>query len=213
MTMVDHEVLVERISTLIAEHPRRVVVAFLVVTLVMSAGLGNITTETGTSQFSEGTDSEEALEDIDREFGQPFAADSDSTQVIQTDRNVLSKSAMLEMLRAQKRVLNRTELRVTATRSSAQQVARQLDPRATTIEAQIRAIERATSSEIDDAVGRAATAPGFTTTLSNDFNRESASATATITVITHEIPTGLTGGVGTSGTSPLQSIQTKPSAC
>ncbi|MEF8894261.1 efflux RND transporter permease subunit [Halodesulfurarchaeum sp.] len=207
--MVDHEALVERVSKLIADHPRRVVAAFLIVTLVMATGMGNITTETGTSQFSEGTDSEQALKDVEREFGQPFAADSGSTQVIQTEQNVLSKSAMLRMLRAQERVTDRPSLRVTATRSSAQQVARNIDPTATTLEAQIRTIERATPKEIDAAVKRAAGAPGFTGSLSRDFNRESASASATITVITHEIPTGLSGGVGTSGTSPLQSIQTE----
>ncbi len=207
--MVDHEEIVKRVSNLIADHPRRVVAAFLIVTLVMATGMGNITTETGTQQFSEGTATEQALKDIGREFGEPFAADSGSTQVIQTEANVLSKSAMLRMLRAQDRVTDRTGLRVTSTRSSAQQVARNLDPTATTIEAQIRTIEQSTPSEIDAAIRRAAEAPGFTGSLSKDFNRESASASATITIITHEIPTGLSGGVGTSGTSPLQSIQTE----
>ncbi|MFB6085664.1 MAG: RND family transporter [Halodesulfurarchaeum sp.] len=207
--MVDHEQIVERVSNLIADHPREVIAAFLVITLVMATGMGNITTETGTQQFSEGTASEEALTDVQREFGRPFAPDSGSTQVIQEASNVLSKSAMLQMLRAQERVLDRPDLRVTNTRSAAQQVARQLDPGATTLEAQIRAIERATPTEIDAAVRRAAMAPGFTGALSQDFNRESARASATIAVITHEIPTGLSSGVGTSGTSPLQSIQTE----
>jgi hypothetical protein len=45
--------------------------------------------------------------------------------------------------------------------------------------------------------------------LSTDFNAESARAGASITVITHELPAGLSGGVGTSGTSPLQSVQTE----
>ena len=207
--MVDHEDVVRRVSNLIADHPRKVVAVFLVVTLVLATGMANVSTETGTSQFSEGTESEQALKDVDREFGQAFGADTGTTQVIQTERNVLSKAAMLRMLEAQKRVLDRTELRVSSTRSSAQQVARQLDPTATTVEDQIRAIEQATPSEIDTAVKRAAEAPGFTGSLSTDFNAQSASASATITVITHEIPTGLSGGVGTSGTSPLQSVQTE----
>ena len=205
--MVDHERTVERISELVADNPVRVVAVFLLVTMVMATGLGGISTETGTSQFSEGTASEEALQDIDREFGQPFAPDTGTTQVIQSERNVLSKGAMLDMLAAQERVLDRTGLRVSSTRSSAQQVARQLDPTADTVEAQLRAIERATPGEIDAAVKRAAGAPGFAGSLSNDFNRQDASAGATITVITHEIPTGVASGVGTSGTSPLQSIQ------
>ncbi|MDZ7850693.1 MAG: hypothetical protein U5K70_07835 [Halodesulfurarchaeum sp.] len=209
--MVDHQRVVTRVSNLIAEHPRKVVAAFLVITLVMATGMGNITTETGTQQFSEGTASEEALKDIDREFGEPFAADSGTTQVIQEEANVLSKSAMLRMLRAQERVLDRTELRVTNTRSSAQQVARQLDPTATTVAAQIRAIERATPSEIDAAVRRAAAAPGFTGALSKDFNRESARAGASIAVITHEIPTGLSGAWERVGPARCSRSRPRPS--
>jgi predicted RND superfamily exporter protein len=205
--MDDFDEAVERVSKHIADHPRRVVATFLVVTLVMTAGLGNISTETGTSQFSEGTASEQALEDVNRDFGTAFGADTGTTQVIQTEQNVLSKESMLRMLRAQDRVTDRTDLRVSNTRSSAQQVARAIDPSATTIEAQIRTIEGATPSEIDAAVHRAARGPGFTGTLSNDFNAQSASASSTIAVITHEVPTGLSAGAGTSGSSPLQSIQ------
>ena len=205
--MNDFEETVERVSKHIADHPRRIVGTFLIVTLVMTAGLGNVSTETGTSQFSEGTASEQALQDVNRDFGTAFGADTGTTQVIQTEQNVLSKASMLRMLRAQDRVTDRTGLRVSSTRSSAQQVARAIDPSATTIEAQIRTIEGATPSEIDAAVTRAASGPGFTGTLSNDFNAQSASASSTIAVITHEVPTGLSAGAGTSGSSPLQSIQ------
>ncbi|MFB6132604.1 MAG: hypothetical protein ABEJ44_04285, partial [Halanaeroarchaeum sp.] len=67
-----------------------------------------------------------------------------STQVIQVGQNVLSKPSLLQMLRAQERVLEREGLRAMETGSAARIVARTLDPSATTIEAQIRAIERAT---------------------------------------------------------------------
>ncbi|MFB6110495.1 MAG: RND family transporter [Halodesulfurarchaeum sp.] len=205
--MVDYEEQVSRFSRYIAEHPRRVVVAFLVLTVVMSAGIGNITTKTGTGQFAEDIPSEEALEDITRDFGRHFAPDTASTQIIQSSQNVLSKPSLLHMLRALKRVTERPGLRVTATRSAAQQVAMAIDPSARTLGAQIRVIERSTPAEIDAAVRRAARVPGFTGTLSEDFNVHSAQASATIAVITHEIPAGLSGGVGTSGSSPLQSIQ------
>ncbi|MFB6134192.1 MAG: RND family transporter [Halanaeroarchaeum sp.] len=210
--MVDYEQIVDRVSRHIATNPERVVVTFLVITAVMTAGLGNITTETGTQQFSEGTPAEEALKDVNREFGEPFATDTGTTQVIQTSQNVLSKESMLRMLAAQKRAAERPELRIVQTRSAAQQVALTLDPQATTIEAQMRAIERATPSEIDAAVRTAAAGPGFTGTLSNDFNGESASATATIAVFTHAVPAGLSSGAGTSGASPLQSIQLQTEA-
>lgn len=205
--MVDYEATVTRVGTHIVSHPRRVIATFLLVTLVMSVGLGNITTETGTEQFSEGTAAEDAFEDVNREFGPSFGADEGSTQLIQVGDNVLSKPELLRMLEAQERIEDREGLRVSGSRSAAQTVARQLDPEADSLDAQRRAIERATPSEIDEAVRRAADEPGFAGTLSTDFNVPEARADATIAVITHDIPAGLGTGAGTSGESPLQSIQ------
>ncbi len=205
--MADFDDLVARLSTHISEHPRRVIVTFLAISLVMSVGFGNITTETGTNQFSEGTPSEEALEDVNREFGGTFGSDEGSSQLIQVGDNVLSKRSLLRMLRAQERLEHRESLRVTSSRSAAQQVARQLDPTASTLEAQIRAVEEATPTEIDSAIRRAADGPGFTGIVSTDFNRQEAAAGGTIAVVSHSIPAGLETGAGTSGESPLQSIQ------
>ncbi|MFB6082019.1 MAG: RND family transporter [Halanaeroarchaeum sp.] len=207
--MVEYEQTVTRVSRHIADHPGRVIATFLVVTMVMAAGLGNITTETGTQQFSEGTPSEEALTEVNNRFTDPFAVDSGTTQVIQVSQNVLSKQSLLRMLRAQERVSDREELRVTNTRSAAQQVAMVIDPSARTLPAQIRTIEQATPGAIDAAVRQAAEGPGFTGILSTDFNRESASATATIAIVTHDVPAGLAVGAGTSGSSPLQTIQVR----
>ncbi|MFB6125058.1 MAG: RND family transporter [Halanaeroarchaeum sp.] len=205
--MVDYEQAVVRVSRHIANHPGRVIATFLVITLVMAAGLGSVSTETGTQQFSEGTPSENALSEVNRKFTDPFAADQGSTQVIQVSQNVLSKQSLLRMLRAQKRVTDRPGLRVASTRSAAQQIAQTIDPSATTIEAQIRTVEHATPGEIDAAVRRAARQPGFSGTLSHDFNAKSASASSTIAIFTHDVPAGLSTGAGTSGSSPLQSIQ------
>ncbi|WP_324664126.1 efflux RND transporter permease subunit [Haloarcula sediminis] len=191
----------------IVEDSRKVVLTFLVVTLVFSAGLGNISTNAGTQQFTTGLPAEEAFEQVNTEFSPAFSADTGRTQLIQEESNVLGKPAMLRMLRAQESLEKHEDLRVTSTSSAAAIVARQLDPSATTTEAQIRTIERATDSEIDAAVGRAADNPRFTSLLSNDFNRESASASATIGVVTHELPAGLSSGSGQGGTSPLTDIQ------
>lgn len=205
--MKSFEALVEDVGDRIATNPRRVIGVFLVITLVMSIGLGNISTETGTSQFSEGTPAEEAFTHVNQKFGPRFGADTGSTQLIQVGANVLSKQSLLRMLRFQDRIQERTSLRVKNSRSAAQLVARQLNPNATTIEDQIRAVERATPSEIDEAVHRAASGPGFTGIVSTDFNRESAAATATIAIVNHRIPSGLASGAGTGGNSPLTPIQ------
>jgi predicted RND superfamily exporter protein len=186
---------------------RKVILAFLVVTLVFGAGLGNISTNAGTSQFTTGLPAEQAFERVNTEFSPAFSSDTGSTQLIQEGTNVLSKDSMLRMLRTQERLADHPSLRVSSTQSAAGIVARQLEPNATTAAAQRRAIEGATSSEITAAVGRAAENPQFTSLLSNDFNRKSASASATIGLVTHEIPAGIASGSGQGGSSPLTGIQ------
>ena len=191
----------------IVQDSRKVILAFLVVTLLFGAGLGSVSTNAGTTQFTTGLPAEEAFERVNTEFSPTFATDTGSTQLIQSETNVLGKSALLRMLRAQERLEAHDDLKVTSTSSAAAIVARELEPSASTTEARIHAIEGATDGEIDAAVRRAADNPQFTSLLSNDFNRESASASATIGIVTHEVPAGLSSGSGQGGTSPLTDIQ------
>ncbi|QZX98663.1 efflux RND transporter permease subunit [Halobaculum rubrum] len=197
------------VATEITERPGRIVAAFLLLTLVFAGGLANVSTAAGTEQFTSGIPAEEALSDIQRDFGPSFADDTGSTQLVQRDRNVLSKPAMLRMLEAQYRLQETDGLRVVGVSSPAATVARTIDPNATTTEAQIRALERSTPTEIDQAVRENADNPAFTGGVSDDFNAESASASATIGVVTHEIPGAGGGGAaaGQSGSSPLTDIQ------
>ncbi|WP_348608430.1 efflux RND transporter permease subunit [Halobaculum rarum] len=197
------------VATEITERPGRIVAAFLLLTLVFAGGLANVSTAAGTEQFTSGIPAEEALSDIQRDFGPSFADDTGSTQLVQRDRNVLSKPAMLRMLEAQHRLQETDGLRVVGVSSPAATVARTIDPNATTTEAQIRVLERATSTEIDGAIRENADNPAFTGGVSDDFNAESAAASATIGVVTHEIPGAGGGGAaaGQSGSSPLTDIQ------
>jgi len=191
----------------IVEDSRKVILVFLAVTVLFTAGLGSVSTNAGTAQFTTGLPAEEAFEEVNTKFSPAFSADTGSTQLIQEGANVLSRPSMLRMLRAQEALENHEGLRVTETSSAAAVVAQELNANATTTETQIRTLERASDSEVDAAVRRAADNPQFTSLLSNDFNRESASATATIGVVTHELPAGLSSGSGQGGTSPLTDIQ------
>ncbi|MDG5779000.1 MMPL family transporter, partial [Haloarculaceae archaeon H-GB1-1] len=204
----DYQRLIDWTDERIVSDSGRVIVAFLVLTGVFALGLGNVSTEAGTQQFATNLPAEEALNDVTREFSPTFSSDSGTTQLIQSGQNVLSKRGLLRMLEAQERIEGADGLRVSSTSSAASIVAQQLDPDATTTETQIRAVERATPTEIDRAVRRAAeTNPQFTGLLSVDFNRESASASATIGVVTHELPAGISEGSGQGGSSPLTPIQ------
>ncbi|GCF13089.1 hypothetical protein Harman_10240 [Haloarcula mannanilytica] len=205
---MDYQRYIDWADDRIVDDSRKVVVAFLLVTVVFSAGLGSVSTSAGTSQFTSDLPAEEALERINTEFSPAFSPDTGSTQLIQRENNVLSKQGLLRMLRSQHRLEQHDSLRVTSSSSAASIVAQQLDPEATTTEQQIYAVESATGSDIDAAVQRAADEDSqFTSLLSEDFNRKSASASATIGVVNHEVPAGISSGSGQGGSSPLTSIQ------
>jgi len=192
----------------ITERPGRVVLLFLVLTAVFAVGLGNIRTQAGFSSFTNNVPAEHALEVIDRDFGNQFGADVGSTELIQSGENVLGKPGLLRMLEAQQRLQDHPDLRVTSTQSAASIVAQTLDPTATTLERQRRAVERATPNQIAAAV-RAANRrnPQFAALLSKDFDPTDASASATVAVVEQSVPAGLSAGAGISGSSPLTNLQ------
>jgi predicted RND superfamily exporter protein len=198
----------QQVDRLIRNRTGEVLVAFLLLTLVFSAGLSNVSTEAGTQQFAEDIPAERALSAVQTEFSPTFEEDTGSTQLIQRSPNVLAKGPMIRMLKAQKRLEDREELRVTATSSAAQLVATSLDPTARTYDEQITALERATPGEIDAAVHTLADRGRIQGLVSEDFNRDDASASATIGVVTHKIPGGGGGAAaGQGGDSPLTGIQ------
>jgi predicted RND superfamily exporter protein len=205
--MLDYQPYVDRMNEAVVAHTGTVLLAFLVATVVFSAGLGSISTSSGTAQFTQDVPAQQAFEDVQREFGPRFAADTGSTSLVQRGDDVLSKPNLLRMLRAQQRLVERDGLRVTGTQSAAMMVAAELDPGARSLEARIRAVERATPREIDGAVRRASRRPGFGSLVSDDFDRRSASASATIGTVTHEVPAGVSATAGGSPGGPMQSIQ------
>jgi predicted RND superfamily exporter protein len=200
---------VRAVERLIVDRTRLVIVAFLLATVVFGIGLGNVSTESGTQQFAEDIPEADAFEAVNDEFSPRFDVDSGSTQLIQKAPNVLSRKELLRMLEAQYRLSEEEELRVSETTSAARLVARELDPDAESLEEQIDAVEGATPSEIDRAVRALADDPRFANTLSTDFNREAASASATIGVVRHTLPAGLDGSAAgqQGGSSPLTPIQ------
>jgi len=206
---LNYQPVIDWVDDRIVNSPGSIVLVFLVVTGVFVLGLGNVSSEAGTDQFTTGLPSEEALEQIQDDFSPTFEPDTGGTTLIQRSQNVLSKPELLRMLELQQRIDGRAGLRVTGTASAAQLIAQQLDPGAETLQEKSRAIEDATPSEIDAAVRDLADSSRFTGTLSNDFNRQSASASATIGSVTHELPSGISQGAGQGGSSPLTSIQNR----
>ncbi|WP_266075147.1 efflux RND transporter permease subunit [Haladaptatus caseinilyticus] len=208
--MIDYQALIDRADEWIVGRSKTVLLVFLVLTAVFAVGLTRVSTEAGTSEFTEDSPAQEAFDDVNREFTRPFEAENGSTQLIQSGRNVLSKPELVAMLTAQYRLEQREELRVASTVSAAGIVAQRLDPNVTTLEDQIRVLERATPTEIEIAVRESATDPRFRTLVSKDFNPRSASASATIGIVEHAIPRGVSQEAGAEAspeTDPLARIQ------
>ncbi|QSG10215.1 efflux RND transporter permease subunit [Halapricum desulfuricans] len=181
---------VERVTGFVTERPRVVIVGFLLITAVFAGGMGQVSMGSSdqTESFTEGIPEQEALDSINEEFQGPFEADTPSTQLIHESENVLSQSSMLEMLRLLERIDQREELYVASTAGPAPAVAQALDPTATTPEQQQRAIRRASETEFRKTVSALAERPGFSRSLSDDFNAREGTASAAITVVTHSPP-------------------------
>ncbi|MEF8772084.1 efflux RND transporter permease subunit [Halodesulfurarchaeum sp.] len=195
------------IASLVVDRPGTVVIVFLILTGAFGAGLQQVSMSGGTGQFTEASPAQESYDEVQAQFGSPFAVETGSTLVIHRDENVLSKASLVRMLDVQEGVSARSGLRVQDTSSPATYIARELDPTADTLTAQHQVIDRATPSEIGGAVETAEQNPEFRELLSEDFNSESARATAAIGVFSHEVPGRDETAVGVTADSAFRETQ------
>ncbi|MFB6280958.1 MAG: RND family transporter [Haloferacaceae archaeon] len=208
---IDYGRYVAAVDEWIAGRPKAVVLAFLLLTAAFAVGLGRGGTQTGTDQFTEDVPAQEAFEEVNANFERvAFGGDTGRTQLIQRGGNVLAKPALLRMLRAQERLRDHDDLRVTDTRSVARATARELDPSADTLDEEIDAVEAASPAAIDRAVRRVvARRPDLRALLSTDYNARSVSASATVGTVTHSLSATTDDGAGGGGSSPLTPIQVR----
>ena len=198
---MNYQWLIDQIDTIIVARPKTVIVAFLILTALFASGLSSITTESGQEQFIEDLPSYQAVEDINDEFNPTFTQERTSTTIVQESNNVLSRASLLDMLETRQRILNSDLLRAQSVSTPAKTVATKLEPSAMTPEEQLWAVESATQTEIDAAVREAADEPGFENELSDDFNREAASASSSRATVTHEAGPGAGASGGPGGGS------------
>ena len=190
------------LSETVVVRRRAVIVAFLLVTAVFAGGMTMVTTDSdATDSFTQDIPAQNALDAVEDEFEAPFAADDESTQLVHTSTNVLSRTELLASLRVLERVDERESLEMASARGPATLIAQEIDPSATTPAEQRRAIRTATDAELRTAVRAANDRPGFNRLVSDDFNPNEASASASVTVITHDVPRGFSDG-------DLQTVQT-----
>ncbi|MFW6384337.1 MAG: efflux RND transporter permease subunit [Halodesulfurarchaeum sp.] len=187
----DHERLFDAVDRLIVEQATRVVIAFLVLTAVFAGGLAGVSVDSGTQRFFESVPEHHTQQDVQDEFGGAFEVDADSTQIVLSDENALSKRALLRSLRLQRDLEDDESLRVAEVQSVAGGVARILDPFARTTDEQVRAIEMASREETHAAVRELADRrPAATQLLSDERNLEEPRASATLVILRHDVPDG-----------------------
>ena len=190
------------LSEVVVQRRKAVIVAFLLVTAVFAGGMTMVTTESdATDSFTQDVPAQNALDAVEDEFEDPFTAEDESTQLVHTGSDVLSRGELLASLRVLERIEGREDLRMASARGPATLIATQLDPEAETIADQRRAVRTASDAELRAAIAAASQQPGFSSLVSDDFNAREATASASVTVITHDVPKGFTDG-------DLQTIQT-----
>ncbi len=186
---VSYEPVIETVNNWITERPEQIIVLFLLVTVVFGTGLAAIEFEEGTDEFVEDTPEQDSLDRIEIEFESTFGDEEETTQLIQREDNVLSRSGVLVMLEVTDLLESREDLRVTAVDSPARGVAQTLEPSAETTDQQIRAVEGATETEVRQAATTFLDqSPGAHPSLSDDLNEREPRASASIAIVSHDIP-------------------------
>lgn len=179
----------DTLNSWITGRPKTIILVFLVLTALFSFGLPFIEVDPGEEGFTEGTPEQEALDAVDEEFQQPFAEDDQSTQLIHRGDNVLSRDAILDMLRVLETIEDNPDFRVAETSAPVDGIVQVIDPTAETREEQIRAVESVSEAEVREAVRTLVEEePAITQSLSDDFNEEAVYASASINIVEHEVP-------------------------
>ena len=190
------------VNTAITARPWTVVFVFLVITagFLGAIALSDGEEEAGADQFTEGSEAQEAFDEIQEEF-RDEGRDTGGTTAqlfVEDDPNVLSKQSLLRMLTFQDRIETEDRLRVESSTSPASLVAEQIDPEATTAEEQYRTIERTPQRQLEQAIADADETAGLP--VSTDFKPESGSASVAQVAITYDTPPN----AETSDTADLQ---------
>ncbi|MDJ1434828.1 MMPL family transporter [Halostagnicola sp. A-GB9-2] len=179
----------KRLNETIVSRPRTVILAFLVLTAMFAGGMTAIETETdATEGFTEDLEEQEALDAIDKEFEGPFAVDEETTQLVHTGSDVLTREELLASLQIIEEIEAQPELRMESANGPAPAVAQALEEDAHTAAQQRQVIESATNTEIDRAIQAIADDPAFAGVVSDDLNENEGSASASITVVSHDVP-------------------------
>lgn len=201
-----------KINWFVSERTRLVILLFVLLTGVFLVGATQISSDSGTNQFTEDIPSQEALESINNEFSQRSLGRSalGQTTVIHTRDNSLSKNALLQMSKFEETVAEKDNLRVEDISSVSSAVAEEIDSTASSEEDHTEVLRKSTQEEIESATVKVIESR-FESSVSDDYNKESVKASATIGTIQHSGRVssggGSSDGPGVGDTGSLEDVQ------
>ncbi|ELY67353.1 efflux RND transporter permease subunit, partial [Natronobacterium gregoryi] len=141
-----------------------------------------------TEAFTDDLEEQQAYDAIEAEFGTSFMGDEESTQLIHRGSDVLTRQELLASLTVLEEIDSDPELRAASADGPAPIVAQALDENAQTPAQQRRVLEDATERQVRETVRALSDNPGFVGVLADDFNENEATASASITVVSHDVP-------------------------
>lgn len=204
--------IIGKINWFVSERPRLVILLFLLLTGVFLVGATQISSDSGTSQFTEDIPSQEALESINNEFSQRSLGRPSlgQTTVIHIRDNSISKNSLLQMSKFEEKLVKRDNLRIEDISSVSSAVAEEIDSTATSERDHTRILRESTAEEVRSATARVIERR-FKSSVSDDYNKESVTASATIGTIQHSGRVssggGSSSGPGVGDTGSLEDVQ------
>ena len=173
----------DRLGTLIVNYPGLIILLFITLTGVFAVGLANVEAEEGTEEFAEGVDAYDAGENIDDQFTAPHGEDTNSLQMIHRDENVLTADALERNLRVIAQIDDNPGLDVEGVTGVAPAVAQSIDPAADTPQEQLDVLQAAPDSTVEQETEALLADTGLDDLLDEDYNPESQSAAASLTIL------------------------------
>ncbi|GGL45244.1 RND transporter [Halarchaeum grantii] len=198
---------IKRLNSVIVDRPRAIIILFVLLTVVLAGGLTSVGMgQGGLDAFTEGLPAQNALDEVNQNFQQPFEPDTETTQLIRTDDNVLTKESLIREVRVLEEINSRSDLWMDTASGPSTLIAKQLNPSASTPTEYRQTLERASPTEIRQTVRELKDNPRFTGSLANDFNPTSVSASASITTVSHTLPKSYGSDELTTVQTEIQSI-------
>lgn len=169
---------------LIERYAIHIILVVLFLTGIFAVGLTMLEVEEDFDRYAQEVPEQERLDQLEEDLDT-----AESTVVIYTDENVLSRSSLETLLAIEADLAeSSTDLSITGIDSPASVIAQRLDPTARTPSEKLEAVEQASDEELVAAGQQADESPAFRGMLSTDFDQESVEVTHGLVQITHSFP-------------------------